>query len=161
MSFPGLDETNILSVPHFPQEDSKLRATNLQIRRGGNCPNSLEVLQQLFQVGDYIKQYLVSCLPQQSSAATARILSSFNQDGASNISFEYCIYRQDSTEPASSYIIRGEKTGSRTIVNYNDLLEMTLEEFSKVTANFSSDQDTWWHFEVDHLTCQILLLRLT
>lgn len=155
MSFPRLNETNTLSVPHFPEEDSKLRATNLQIRRGGNCPNSLEVLQQLFQDGDSIQPYLVSCLPQQSSAATARILSSFSHGQQSNINFEHCIYRQDSTEPASSYIIRGEKTGSRTIVNYNDLPEMALAEFSKITGNFSSDQDTWWHFEVDHLTYQV------
>ncbi|KAK4147170.1 uncharacterized protein C8A04DRAFT_24968 [Dichotomopilus funicola] len=37
----------ILTIPHFPTEDSKLRATALQVRRGGNCPNSLEVLAQL------------------------------------------------------------------------------------------------------------------
>ena len=37
----------ILTVPQFPEEDSKLRATSFTRRRGGNTPNTLEVLQQL------------------------------------------------------------------------------------------------------------------
>jgi ketohexokinase len=40
------------SVPHYPQEDEKLRATNIVQRRGGNGPNTLEVLQQLIGRGD-------------------------------------------------------------------------------------------------------------
>ncbi|KAJ9655325.1 hypothetical protein H2198_005780 [Neophaeococcomyces mojaviensis] len=39
----------ILTVPFFPSQDSKLRATSLTKRRGGNGPNTLEVLQQLVQ----------------------------------------------------------------------------------------------------------------
>ncbi len=37
----------ILSVPHYPIEDEKLRATEIVRRRGGNCPNTLEVVAQL------------------------------------------------------------------------------------------------------------------
>ena len=40
-----------------------------------------------------------------------------------------CIYRSGHTEAASSYIIKSTGSGSRTIVNYNNLPEMTLAEF--------------------------------
>lgn len=36
----------ILTVDHFPEEDSKLRASGTQQRRGGNCLNTAEVLCQ-------------------------------------------------------------------------------------------------------------------
>jgi hypothetical protein len=36
----------ILHVDHFPEEDAKKRANNLEIRSGGNCGNTLRVLSQ-------------------------------------------------------------------------------------------------------------------
>ncbi|RSL40227.1 hypothetical protein CEP53_013507 [Fusarium sp. AF-6] len=132
-------------VPFFPSEDSKLRATSLSIRRGGNCPNSLEVLEQLLTGHDALQLHLVSPLPNASSSATRRIISSFGPK--SNISFNHCIYRDASTEAASSYIIRSEESGSRTLVNYNDLPEMTRDEFEPIVRSFDPGQETWWHFE--------------
>ena len=137
------------SVPFFPSEDSKLRATSLTTRRGGNCPNTLEVLQQLLlshQQGVDIKPYLVSCLPGEDSPATRRIIDSFGPD--SPVDLRHCIYRPGHAEAASSYIIRSEQSGSRTLVNYNDLPEMTAAEFERVARSFGADQETWWHFEV-------------
>jgi ketohexokinase len=61
---------------------------------------------------------------------------------------EHCIYREDHIEPASSYIIRSGETGSRTIVNYNNLPEMTVSEFKSRILTFDPTQETWWHFEV-------------
>lgn len=136
------------SVPFYPEEDSKLRATSIDVRRGGNCPNSIEVLQQLLRDGHDVQLYLVSCLPDQSSIATKRILASFDQHGPSQVNFDHCIYRSESSEPASSYIIRSQKGASRTIVNYNGLTELTVDEFGSIVSNFTQDQDTWWHFEV-------------
>ncbi|PNY24844.1 Ketohexokinase [Tolypocladium capitatum] len=133
------------SVPRYPEEDSKLRATSLQVRRGGNCANSLEVLQQLLGGHDDVRPYLVSCLPEQSSPATRRVIASFG--GNTRVDFRHCIYRHGHTEAASSYIIRSEESGSRTLVNYNDLPEMTAREFEDIVRSFSADQDTWWHFE--------------
>ncbi|KAH9909987.1 hypothetical protein F4778DRAFT_28047 [Xylariomycetidae sp. FL2044] len=149
----------ILSVPYYPEEDSKLRATSLQVRRGGNCPNTLEVLQQLLKLrGEeeeqkqrqddgqkkiIIKPWLVSCLPSADSPASAQILDSFGPDTI--VDFSRCIYRADHINPASSYIIRSERSGSRTLVNYNDLPEMTVGEF--VTAAQELGDDTWFHFE--------------
>ncbi|KAI1763038.1 Ribokinase-like protein [Hypoxylon sp. FL1150] len=135
----------ILDVPHYPSEDSKLRATNLGVRRGGNCPNTLEVLQQLLRErGDHhVKPYLISCLPSADAPATATVVGSFGHESV--VDFTRCIYRADHTEPASSYIIRSEATGSRTLVNYNNLPEMTIDEF--VAAANDVGDDAWYHFE--------------
>ncbi|KAK2698686.1 hypothetical protein QWA68_002635 [Fusarium oxysporum] len=154
--------TNVTStaVPFFPSEDSKLRATSLNIRRGGNCPNSLQVLEQLLSEHDTLKLHLVSPLPAAASSATQRVISSFGAQ--SNIDFNHCVYREESTEAASSYIIRSEASGSRTLVNYNDLLEMTEDEFGNIARSFNPDQEIWWHFEgriPDTIQSCIRLLR--
>ncbi|KAL2191083.1 Ribokinase-like protein [Thermothelomyces heterothallicus CBS 203.75] len=141
----------ILTVPHFPAEDSKLRATSVQVRRGGNCPNSLEVLVQLLAAGPHpglpLKLHLVSCLPDAGAAATAKILSSLGADKGA-VDCSHCLYRGGYEEPASSYVIRSAETGSRTIVNFNDLPEMTAREFEKIADTFvKQGEECWWHFE--------------
>ncbi|KAF4509640.1 hypothetical protein G6O67_003788 [Ophiocordyceps sinensis] len=139
----------ILSVPHYPEQDSKLRATSLAVRRGGNCPNTLEVLEQLLAAHrdpeDDVGTHLVSPLPARSSPATGRILASFGPRARAD--FAHCLYRDACSEPASSYIIRSEATGSRTIVNHSCLPEMTAREFEGVVGAFVSHPDSWWHFE--------------
>jgi ketohexokinase len=170
---PGLH-----SVPHFPEEDSKLRATSLSVRRGGNCPNTLEVLQQLLRAsaggdsddedaddaatpafsglqagrGTRIQTHLVSPLPGRASAATAQILSSFGtRQGPDDIDFSHCLYREGHEAPASSYVLRSAATGSRTLVNHNDLPEMTVEEFAATVESLQAGEagrgQWWWHFE--------------
>ncbi|KAK4181451.1 Ribokinase-like protein [Triangularia setosa] len=145
----------ILTVPAFPAEDAKQRASSLQVRRGGNCPNTLEVLHYLFSSPeqDEIKAHLISALPSPDSPAITKIHSSFGP-GSGKIDFTQCLYREGHTEPASSYIIRSLETGSRTVVNYNDLPEMTAEEFKTIAdrllAGSAGDngEDSWWfHFE--------------
>ncbi|KAL6819456.1 Ribokinase-like protein [Trichoderma sp. SZMC 28015] len=133
------------SVPHYPQEDAKQRASSLEIRRGGNCPNSLEVLQQLVGPQDALCMHLVSPLPSKSSLATQHIKESFGE--SSPVDFEHCLYRETHTQAASSYIFRSQQTGSRTIINYNDLPEMTVDEFEAVVRRFNPSDETWWHFE--------------
>ncbi|RWA11249.1 hypothetical protein EKO27_g3880 [Xylaria grammica] len=137
-------------VPYYPDEDSKLRASNVQVRRGGNCPNTLEVLQQLLRqeqgarLSDRVMLYLVTCLPSRNAPATERIIESFGVD--TSVDFSRCIFRDENEEPASSYIIRSSATGSRTIVNYNDLAEMSFDEFV-ATAESLGSEDAWFHFE--------------
>ncbi len=145
--------TLLYSVPHFPGEDDKLRATSVQIRRGGNCPNTLEVLQQLLKAdqsrptdGQDIRLHLVSCLPDEKSPAAEQIRSSFGSTG--NVDFSCCLYRQGCTQPPSSYVVRSQQTGSRTCVNFNELPEMTLSEFVEIADRFRGEQDCWFHFEV-------------
>ncbi|KAL9571088.1 hypothetical protein ACKAV7_004426 [Fusarium commune] len=139
---------------------TNVTSTALNIRRGGNCPNSLQVLEQLLTEHDTLKLHLVSPLPAAASSATQRVISSFGAQ--SNIDFTPCVYREESTEAASSYIIRSEASGSRTLVNYNDLLEMTEDEFGNIARGFNPDQETWWHFEgriPDTIQSCIRLLR--
>ncbi|QMW38106.1 hypothetical protein G4B11_001342 [Aspergillus flavus] len=135
----------ILTTPHYPGEDEKLRATNISRRRGGNCPNTLEVLQQLTvhspsQTG--VSLNLIAVLPAKSSIATQQIQSAFEP----RVQLTHCIYREQYSEPASSYIFKSQSSGSRTIVNYNELPEMTVEEFKRIADDLGS-KATWFHFE--------------
>ncbi|KAH8891337.1 putative PfkB family kinase [Thozetella sp. PMI_491] len=152
----------ILTVPHFPSEDSKLRATGVKVRRGGNCPNTLEVLQQLLSgidgsryddngngqrteaAAEQVTLHLLSCLPDANSPARAKIVSSFGAD--TTVDFSMCLHRGGHDEAASCYIIRSAETGSRTIVNFNDLPELVVDEFI-AKAGLVAGQDCWWHFE--------------
>jgi ketohexokinase len=138
------------------------------VRRGGNCPNSLEVLAQLVSAGPPppqhkqqqqqqqqklpLKLHMISCLPGAGTAATRKILASFGGNGDGNaIDFSRCLYREGYEEPASSYIIRSGATGSRTIVNFSELPEMTVGEFEAIVDAFTTEHDgdeCWWHFEV-------------
>ncbi|KAK1993040.1 D-sorbose [Colletotrichum falcatum] len=153
----------VMSVPHFPGEDSKLRAASLRVRRGGNCPNTLEVLQQLLardlpasSPPASLQMHLVSPLPGRRSQATAQIIASLRpaaedasrtEDGTAAIDFDHCLFREGHQAPASSYVIRSEATGTRTIINHNDLPEMTVQEFLRVAEAFRGLGRTWWHFE--------------
>lgn len=142
-------------TPHYPSEDEKLRASTLSRRRGGNCPNSLEVLQQLLEHDsrssnnnntpnpDSLNLNLVAVLPARSSVATQQIRAAFEP----RVSLENSINRESFTEPASSYIIKSLDSGTRTIVNYNELPEMTFEEFKGV-ADGLGGRARWFHFEV-------------
>ena len=149
------------SVPHYPEEDAKLRATSLTTRRGGNCPNSLQVLTQLLPPSEatLLSLHLISCLPDPTSPATSKIKASFTTPvcelgdgevrGGERVDLSRCIYRAGVEEAASSFIIRSAETGSRTIVNYNGLDEMTIDEFKAVVEGACSEtEESWWHFEV-------------
>ena len=79
-------------------------------------------------------------LPDRNSLATHKILSSFGPS-ASNAIFTHSFYRPSHQDPASSYIIRSTATQSRTIVNYNDLAEMTVDEFVTIVDTFAQKPD--------------------
>ena len=165
-------------MPFFPQEDSKLRASSLSVRRGGNCPNSLEVLVQLLDhesdisgrdsspndvtkndeiTNDIssstahkdtdIQLHLISTLPERGSPDCDKILSSFGASKA-RISFDRCLFRQGHRDAASSYIIRSDQSGTRTLVNYNNLPEMESAEVVELVTSFSPDDEYIFHFEV-------------
>lgn len=114
-------------------------------------PNTLEVLQQLlFQnQNQFVPPVLVSVLPASSSTAAQQIASSLGR----NVDLTHCIYRGSSTEAPSSYIVRSQTTDSRTIVNYSELAEMTIDEFARVADSVSGKAKTY-HFEVLHNTSQ-------
>ena len=65
------------------------------------------------------------------------------------VDLTHCIYRKDCSEPASSYIIRSCSTDSRTLINYNELPEMTSKEFTAI-ADELGNETNWCHFEVSN-----------
>ena len=67
------------------------------------------------------------------------------------IDLQTCLYRTGHQQAASSYIIRSKETGSRTVLNYNGLPEISVDEFVAVVERFrtiSKGEESWWHFEV-------------
>lgn len=86
---------------------------------------------------------LVTILPARSSVASQQIISELEP----HISVGNSFYREGFDEPASSYIIKSQSTGSRTIVNYNELPDMTVAELTHVINELAPDA-TWFHFEV-------------
>lgn len=132
----------ILTVPHFPLEDEKLRAQKLTKRRGGNTANSLEVLSQLYHHAG-IQSHLRLCaiLPGEQSLATTFIATSLPDVEMGKSS----IFRENEQDAASSYIIQNASNLSRTIVSVNSLAEMTLLEFQERVARMPDT--TWVHFE--------------
>lgn len=145
----GLRKTHH-SVPFFPGEDTKLRASSLAVRRGGNCANTLEVLQQLLLLGEKqhdVAPYLITALPSRDSPGAAKVRESFGS--RSIVDLTRCVYHEGYAEPASSYIIRSEATDSRTLVSYNDLPDVTVDDFKSAASGLlRSGGKTWWHFEV-------------
>jgi ketohexokinase len=92
------------------------------------------------------------------SAAAQRVMASFGKGTA--IDFSHCIYRNENSEAASSYIIRNMEKGSRTIVNHNGLPEMTVEEFASILSKFNPEEESWWHFEVSCILRKLTILPL-
>ena len=141
-------------VPHFPKEDTKLRATNLIRRRGGNTANALEVISQLLpdhnmnqETSTYSTELsLLTVLPDQTSSDTQEIIRSLP-----DVSPKLYQYRQGQPVAASSYIIQNTSNQTRTIVSANPLEELTVEEFTSaiaplITPNMPKDE-VWIHFE--------------
>ncbi|KAF2806691.1 putative PfkB family kinase [Mytilinidion resinicola] len=135
----------ILTIPHYPPEDAKLRSTSLSRRRGGNGPNTLEVLSQLSPPPS-LSLSLITILPSHSSPATQEVQTSLPA-----VDISHSIFREGFTEAASSYVLRSLETGSRTIVNFNELPEMTAEELKgkvgEVCGEEGEGEGQWWHFE--------------
>lgn len=102
------------------------------------------MLQQLLDLNKnaLISIVLFAVLPSSSATGTQQIRSSFGP----TVDLTHCIYREEFTEPASSYIIRSRSTGSRTIVNYNTLPGMTSDEFITMADNLDVAA-SWYHFE--------------
>jgi ketohexokinase len=102
------------------------------------------VLQQLANTASKrLSLNLVTVLPAKSSAICQKIKSELGP----HVNMQSCIYREEFSEPASSYIIKSQSTGSRTIVNYNELPDMTVDEFID-SASKLAPATAWFHFEV-------------
>jgi ketohexokinase len=105
------------------------------------------VLQQLGEDEDSAHLIFLGTLPSRTSPATKLIT-----DSLPGIDLRHCIYREESQEASSSYIIKSEAADSRTIVNYNELKEMSVDEFVEAAKRIANGVATgaqfWFHFEV-------------
>jgi ketohexokinase len=138
----------ILTVPHFPIEDEKTRASKLVRRRGGNTANTLEVLGQLLHPpssSGSTDLHLLAVLPAKSSSA-ARYIS----DSLLYVEVDDTCMRDGFEEAASCYVILNEQNMSRTIVSVSGLPEMTAAEFMGAVERMSPVEvggKLWYHFE--------------
>ena len=125
-----LDIINYLDS--YPKEDSEVRATSQQIRRGGNASNTATVLSQLGH--DCL---LAATLSNDSSAQWLR----------KDLTDKH-IKLQPSNELAghttpTSYITLNTENGSRSIIHYRDLPELTFHQFDEINL----EKTNWFHFE--------------
>lgn len=133
-------------MPHFVAEDDKIRASSVTKRRGGNSPNTIDVLEQLLGVSDAgvaIDLSLIVVLPNSSSSAVQELCRSFGP----GVDLTKSIYREGHSEPSSSYIIKNLASDSRTIISYSSLPDMKLDDFTEIAESFRGEP-IWYHFEV-------------
>ena len=159
LTLPFLAATKLLiisRVPHFPEEDKKLRASSHIRRRGGNTANTLEVISQLLpddnlnlEEATYSTELsLFTVLPDPSSEDAKEVIRSLPE-----VSPRLFKHRHGQPHGSSSYIIQNMEKQTRTIISTNPLQEMTVEEFTTaifplITPDLRKDKDqVWIHFE--------------
>ena len=125
-----LDVINHLD--HYPQEDEEVRASTQEMRRGGNASNTATVLSQLGHQCE-LACTLADDMPGQF------ILQDIKNN---SITFNQQFVVKDSSTP-TSYITLNTSNGSRSIVHFRDLEELTSQQFDQLEL---SDID-WCHFE--------------
>ena len=129
----GIATLDVINITDgFPNEDDEVRAIAQETRRGGNSTNTLVVLSQL----GHQCHWLGSLADDASAKLITRDLDTFGID------FSRCEIHRTGTTP-TSYITLNQHNGSRTIVHYRDLPEMSASTFDK----FAIDKINWIHFE--------------
>ena len=122
----------INTVDAYPPEDAEVRATRQRRSRGGNCANTLTVLADLGHTCTW-----TGTLAGDADADLIRAdLSAHGIDCTQAV-------RCPGTTTPTSYITLSQATGSRTIVHYRDLPELTTAAFARIPL----DRFDWVHFE--------------
>lgn len=129
----GIAALDIINqVDQYPAEDDEVRASAQRIRRGGNCANSLATLSALGHRGRWI-----GTLADDGAADLIR-----NDLNGRGIRLDDARIIRGGATP-TSYITLSQATGSRTIVHYRDLPELSAADFARVDLNGVD----WAHFE--------------
>jgi ketohexokinase len=118
-------------VDHYPHEDEEMRAINQRIQVGGNASNMAMVLAQ---VGH---ECALSAVVADESDGR-RIIEELNQQKVDTKLIDV----QKGKTPVS-YINVNQTTGSRTIVHYRELPELSHSVFQTIAVN----EYDWLHFE--------------
>lgn len=126
----ALDIVN--EVAAYPAEDTELRALDRRIVRGGNAANTLAVLRQLGHACAW-----AGTLGEDAEGAQAlRDLVSRGIDTGA------CVFYPRGSTP-TSYVTLSRAGGSRTIIHYRDLPELSAADFARIRL----DGYDWVHFE--------------
>ena len=133
----------INTVSEFPAEDAEVRAIKQNICRGGNVTNSLVLLSQLGH-----QCYWHGTLATDSSASL--ILEDLNNF---EINCKHVAQIKNSATP-TSYITLNQKNGSRTIVHYRHLDELSFSAFKNISLN----EFDWIHFEARNIEQTVKML---
>ncbi|WP_455201558.1 PfkB family carbohydrate kinase [Kaarinaea lacus] len=129
----GIAAVDIINITDgYPAEDEEVRALNQSIRRGGNVTNTLVVLSQL----GHECVWLGTLADDINSQIITADLKKYNVD------YSGCERIKNSKTPAS-YITLNQNNGSRTIVHYRDLPELSTQGIHALDINKAQ----WIHFE--------------
>ena len=122
----------INSVEHYPREDAEVRASAQALRRGGNATNTLVVLSQL---GHHCAW--AGTLADDSNSELIRAdLTSYQVDMSA-------VQVICGGRVPTSYITLSRQNGSRTIVHYRELPELSAADFCRIELSAFD----WLHFE--------------
>ncbi|BBP45490.1 hypothetical protein THMIRHAS_08630 [Thiosulfatimonas sediminis] len=122
----------IFSVEQHPKEDQEMRALSKTHQIGGNVNNTLYVLNQLGHATSI-------CTTAATDSESKQLISGMQDHGIDCTHIQKFI--QGSTP--NSIVTLNAHNGSRTIVHYRDLPEVSFEFFAKIEIeNFD-----WLHFE--------------
>ncbi len=122
----------INTVECYPPEDAEVRALAQRRARGGNVTNTLTVLSQL--------GHACAWAGTVASGPDGRfILDDLEQAGVDTAS---CTRVPTGTVP-TSYVTVSRDTGTRTIVHYRDLPELSSADFARIGLKGFD----WLHFE--------------
>ena len=125
-----LDE--VWELENFPQQDEEVRVLGMTQLLGGNACNSAQILAKL---GNTVE--LMSSFAEDSTADW--MLRELSKLG---VSTDYSV-RHAGCSTAKSSIWLNTQNGSRTIVHYRQLPELSLTDLERVSV----DQYQWIHFE--------------
>jgi ketohexokinase len=129
----GIATLDVVSVvERYPEEDAEVRASERHWRRGGNCANSLAVLAQLGHEAAWIGTVADDDDARRLLAAAAR----------ERVDASRRVTCAGGRTPVS-HVLLSRATGSRTIVHYRDLPELSAEAFAAVPLQGFD----WVHFE--------------
>jgi len=141
----GIATLDIINTVHdYPEEDTEVRALQQRISRGGNAANSLVVLSQLGHQCDF--SGVIS--DDYNSQIITADLNKFR------INSRYCQQQKNGKTP-TSYITLNQLNGSRSIIHYRDLAELSFSSFTAI----SLQEVDWLHFEGRNIENTVKMLR--
>jgi len=141
----GIATVDIINcVATFPKEDSEVRAISQHTCRGGNVCNTLTVLSQL---GHKCYWSGVIC----SDSDSHYILDDLRKH---NIDYSN-VQNLASGKVPTSYITLNQENGSRSIVHYRDLPELSYAYFKTLKL----PKCDWYHFEARAINETLLMVK--